>query len=170
MKIKENLRKSTVKEKFKDVKILDRFFAKISIYPDSCWIWNNTPDKYGHFNLKGCRTGKAHRISWEYFRDKIPKGFFVCHKCDVKGCVNPDHLFIGTQEDNMDDMVRKRKLGSTRLRKKLNDRKNTKLTYEIAQEIREIHFKEKCFYKELATKYNTSINTISCIILNKIWI
>lgn len=77
-----------------------------------CWLWTGTLKKpvrglgYGHFRVSG-KTKVAHRVSWEIFRGPIPDGLCVCHKCDVSICVNPDHLFLGTRLDNIEDMVAK---------------------------------------------------------------
>src|SRR5258707_3363633 len=88
-----------------------RLLDKIEPEPMSeCWIWVGVtrPNGYGQVTATTTKRDKlAHRRSWELFRGTIPKGMFVCHRCDVKSCVNPYHLFIGTPSDNRVDCQRK---------------------------------------------------------------
>lgn len=82
----------------------ERFEAKIMPIPHcGCWIFMGGGDKYyGHFRMVGNPVA-AHRAAWLLFRGAIPPGLCVLHKCDVGYCVNPDHLFLGTQLDNARD-------------------------------------------------------------------
>lgn len=76
----------------------------------SCWLFTGSKIRgYGqfHFNKKPTL---AHRASYEIFVGKIPDGLWVCHKCDVRNCINPKHFFIGTRSDNMRDCVSKGRL------------------------------------------------------------
>ncbi len=78
--------------------------------PESgCWIWIGSLNKYGYGRLTfGAKTNiGAHRASYELRHGKIPDGLFALHRCDIKCCVNPDHIFIGTQQENMSDKVAK---------------------------------------------------------------
>lgn len=112
----------------------DRFLEKFEIgKPDECWLWGGKIMKRGHgsFRFNGTM-GVASRFSYEYFIGKIPDGMFVCHKCDVRSCVNPNHLFIGTAKDNSDDMIAK---GRSR-HPKGEDIKQSKLTRQQADLIR----------------------------------
>lgn len=88
-------------------KTVIRFFKKVQKQDDGCWIFNKGGTRpYGEFSVDRVRY-MAHRFSFLYHVGPIPDGLFVCHKCDVRKCVNPDHLFLGTHDDNMLDMVRK---------------------------------------------------------------
>jgi hypothetical protein len=88
----------------------DRFFDFFIPEPNSgCWLWMGqiSNSGYGRFSVGNRIQVQAHRFSWELHNGKIPEGLFACHKCDVRCCVNPEHLFIGTQSDNLNDMVQK---------------------------------------------------------------
>jgi hypothetical protein len=70
-----------------------------------CWLWLRGLDRSGYggifFNSK---SRGAHRVSWELFNGPVPAGMCVLHRCDVRSCINPDHLFLGTKADNNEDM------------------------------------------------------------------
>jgi len=86
--------------------------ANLSIpEPNSgCTLWLGTVIKSGYGHVKwGGETLRAHRVSWELKNGPIPDGMMVLHKCDVPICINPDHLFLGTADDNSKDMIRKRR-------------------------------------------------------------
>jgi len=88
---------------------MNRFFKKVE-KTDGCWNWTASKRKgYGAFKYKGKIVG-AHRFSYELHKGVIPEDMVVCHKCDNPKCVNPDHLFLGTQSDNMKDAYKKGRL------------------------------------------------------------
>jgi hypothetical protein len=79
---------------------------------DECWPWEGAmkPNGYGHLWIGGQRPQYAHRVSWMIHRGPIPAGLLVLHTCDVRRCVNPKHLWLGTQRDNVHDALRKGRL------------------------------------------------------------
>ena len=87
---------------------IERFESKFMFEPNSgCWLWEaGMTNGYGCFYWSG-QAVRAHRASYELYKGPIPEGLQVLHKCDVPMCVNPDHLFIGTHDDNMADQVSK---------------------------------------------------------------
>jgi hypothetical protein len=86
-----------------------RFWEKVRIASkDECWLWTASLNNKGYGKIgEGKKILLAHRVSWELHFGPIPDRLCVLHKCDNPKCVNPDHLFLGTQKDNAQDMVRK---------------------------------------------------------------
>lgn len=86
----------------------EQFWSKVK-KTKTCWIWistNKVPRGYGMLKRKG-RHHYAHRFSYEMHYGTIPKGLQVLHRCDNPSCIRPDHLFLGTQSDNMKDASKK---------------------------------------------------------------
>src|SRR5687768_11211559 len=89
----------------------DRILERISKSAAGCWLWTANVDRDGYGYLNRGRLGegnvRAHRASYEVFVGPIPPGLYVLHRCDVPGCVNPEHLFVGTQKTNLQDAAAK---------------------------------------------------------------
>src|SRR5690606_28396088 len=89
----------------------DKFMSKWEpVTETGCWLWTGAAGRYGILVVRRngkSKTLRAHRVAYELFRGEVPAGQVVCHRCDVPFCVNPDHLFTGTQRDNLLDGVRK---------------------------------------------------------------
>lgn len=124
---------------------------------NDCWDWNGSKSSgYGNFCYKG-KIMKAHRASWILHNGPIPESKFVLHKCDVRHCSNPGHLFLGNQTDNMQDMASK---GRTKVR--------CKLTIKKVLEIKNL-LKLGVPMANLARKYNVSTNSIWEIKSGRSW-
>jgi HNH endonuclease len=75
---------------------------------EGCWVWTGSVNKDGYGQIRvNRRTERVHRLAWQEINGPIPPGMHVCHSCDTPACCNPAHLFIGTQSDNVSDMVAK---------------------------------------------------------------
>lgn len=140
--------------------VTDRFHKKYIKQENGCWIWSGgtRPNNKGVLYPRitdGKKDIGAHRFSYMMMHGEIKSDMYVCHKCDTPLCVNPDHLFIGTHQDNMKDMVNK-----GRSHKGFGENANSsKLTNEEAKIIRAMDLSQS----EIAFLFKVSQTTISRI-------
>ena len=141
---------------------------------DECWEWIASKDKdgYGYFGLdkKICL---AHRISWILHYGDIPfhnsyHGMCVLHKCDNPSCVNPNHLFLGTNKDNMKDMVNKGRSSKISRSQGIKNPQH-KLKEQEVLEIRQKYIPYKYSQRQLAKEYNIDQKQICNIVNYKTW-
>lgn len=147
----------------------EHFWARVQ-KTDSCWLWTKTIDKKGYGEVHHTKRTFAHRVSWMLHFGEIPKGLFVCHHCDVRNCVRPDHLFIGTNYMNVQDRERK---GRGRYVVPIRQGEAhccAKLTNEIVLQIRaDGRFKTKEFRREMAAKFGVSSGHILNVMHGRTW-
>lgn len=148
--------------------IADRLWEKVSGLgggPDGCWEWQGHRQSRGYgiigVNRKQVLT---HRLSWELANGPIPDGKNVCHKCDNPPCVNPRHLFIGTQADNMADKSKKGRAGALAGEKHPRS-KLTEMDVKCIRYLLSIGYTQQ----EIADKFNISQSNVNSINLRQLW-
>lgn len=142
--------------------LIERFHAKHTVpedaKADSCWAWTGSRIQGGYGMILAENGNElAHRVSYRMYVGDIPEGLFVCHKCDNRWCVNPDHLFAGTHAENMADMTAKGRQG-----KKLN----RVTASEIRKAIRAGHESQR----SIARKFGVSPQLVTLIKQGRVWL
>lgn len=148
-----------------------RFWEKVDKRSnDECWNWlaSTNTDGYGHLNINN-KTRPAHRLIWEWYYGKIIKPMQVLHKCDNRKCVNPNHLFLGTQQDNIQDMINKNRQKCFDYDQRGENHSHNKLTNVDIINIRKQYKNGNITQRELAKKYNVGQSQINRIINKKNW-
>lgn len=135
---------------------------------DSCWIWKGYRDSKGYGEIAGAdgKRTRAHRVSWLFYRGQIPDGICVCHRCDNPPCVNPNHLFLGTQADNLRDMRTKKRWTPRVIVGGANPR--CRFTADQVLALRK-SFDAGGTLTEVAKKYALPISTVWNIVHRKTW-
>lgn len=140
---------------------VDRFWSFVKTEgQDACWLWTGTKSHgYGYFDKM-----RAHRFSWALEHGTIPPRILVCHRCDVKACVNPAHLFLGTTRDNARDAAKKGRLSR-------GEQNNKSKLSEAA--VRNIRASVTPDYHNgvaaLARRYGVSASAVKLIVHNRTW-
>jgi hypothetical protein len=160
---------------------LQRFWEKVN-KTDSCWLWTGSKRSKGYGAFVYIKDGlvvqgRAHRYSYEIHKGLIPEGVFVLHNCpngDNPACINPAHLWLGNNLDNVQDMIKKgrRVKGGTHKPGKYEHgtaHHNAKLTEENVKTIREKYATGKTSFSKLAREYTLGIAHVYRIVRRKAW-
>jgi hypothetical protein len=151
---------------------IERFMKYVKPQQSGCWRWTGgIASGYGTFRIGSLTDGTrrpigAHRFSYEHHRGPISDGLFVCHSCDNKLCVNPDHLFLGTNSENILDASRKGLMRTNPNKGESNGR--AVLTAKQVLRIRELRSLGHKM-KDLAETYGVTKTHISWIVNRKSW-
>jgi hypothetical protein len=158
--------------------VIERFWSHVE-KSDGCWLWTagKTHNGYGYFKINGAGT-RAHRTSYLIHYGECPANLCVCHKCDVRACVNPAHLFLGTSIENVADRVAKGRSsrGETHpmhanpaIVARGSRHGGSKLTESIVLAAREMRFKNGETFPDIARRFGVSVPTIYSAIVGETW-
>lgn len=147
-----------------DVELTESFWEKVTIHAGSCWEWEAATSSNGYGALHKHQQGSefAHRYIMKLCGEDID-GKQVNHRCDNKICVNPSHLYVGTQAENMADAVERRRLNYG------EDHHNSKLRESDVVKIREKYTETNATQGEIADEFGVNQSTIWEIVNHKTW-
>lgn len=145
--------------------LLVRFWGRVDKGP-GCWLWTGFAlyQGYGVLRFRG-KKARAHRVAWMLTNGDIPEGMFVCHRCDTPACVRPDHLFLGTREENVADMVAK---GRQFLGRRKHATPNAKVNADDVVRIRSLP--APVDVRGVALQYGVRVVTIRRILKRATWL
>ena len=151
--------------------VVKKFWSQVKLPKDlknNCWVWTGTrhvhpTHDYGIFHYDGKRV-RAHRFSYECYNGYFDKKLFVCHKCDNPGCINPNHLFLGTHADNMKDMSDK---GRAPIGERCGTSKLTEI--EVKQILTDLSLNKYKTILEVTNKHDIGSMQIIRILQGKSW-
>ena len=143
--------------------LVERFWSKVDKSGD-CWVWTagTSPLGYGRIYVNPGGPQLAHRVSWQLAHGLIPEGLYVCHHCDNPPCVRPEHLYVGTDLDNVRDMMNR----GRGFRARGDQHGKTKLSEEQVQEIHRLR-RSGLLQREIADRFGVHSAHISRVLNGK---
>lgn len=147
---------------------LTRLMGALAFDDSDCWLFRGSHTNLGYGVLHAEGEKRAHRVAWALFNGPIPTGMHVLHKCDVRCCVNPDHLFLGTHKDNMRDMAQKGRAKSPGLSGE--ESPVSKLTAKQVEAIRNEYPTGQITQRNLAAKFGVTTMTVNRAVNFKSWV
>ena len=146
--------------------MIPRFFSHVAFGSSSCWYWVGSVDPSGYGKFSYPKENKAHRAAFRIFTGEIPDGMKVMHKCDTRCCVNPEHLILGTQAENVADMMQKKRHRSVGRFGEKNPM--SRLTIAQVQEIRN-RVSSGETQRSMCKVFGVSPMTISRVVRKETW-
>ena len=159
---------------------IQRFWNKVN-KTDTCWLWTASRRNKGYGAFGYTRDGvtvqdRAHRFSYRIHKGEIPDGMFVLHTCDTPACVNPDHLFLGSNDDNIRDMLKKGRhlpggthCGDSGNWKRGTVHHNAKLSEQDIVEIRNMYRPNEVSYSQIAKIFHINLSSAYKIVNRLQW-
>lgn len=147
----------------------DRFWSYVQKSDGGCWEWMSGKDRngYGLFSVR-CRQKRANRVAWELTMGPIADGLYVLHRCDNPGCVNPAHLFLGTNDENMADMVAKQRQAAGERHASRLHPELCKLSADRVARIRQLR-KDGLTLRSIGDRFGVSESTVCVICKHQTW-
>lgn len=150
--------------------LLRKIERRVSLDPSGCLNWTGSTDSYGYGQMKWRgRTRLVHRLAYWIFGNKPPTGLSVLHTCDNRRCINPNHLYLGTQRENMRDMVVRRRFadvsGENNPRAKLTSRDVLEIRNAVSHKFNH----DGATHSDIAKRYGVSKSTIDQISRGIVW-
>lgn len=158
---------------------MDKFWDRV-YKTDSCWLWTggNGSHGYGDLGKKSHPERLTHRLSWYLAHGEIPDGMLICHTCDVRLCVNPAHLYLGTPQTNQDDCKQRYRQNNPAKVRRGSQHGHHVLVESEVDEVRDIYTSnlslgrynpDRIKLADLANRYGVSKSTIFKIVRRETW-